>query len=367
MQKLTIQLWDEDKFTANRDAWNTLLSNSDADPLYLSWEWQHTWWQVFAQADMHLRLYAVYDENGTLVGIAPLYIEATTTARFLTSRRLQFIGNCWRTRDTMRTELLDFIVAKSRANEIIRAVLEHIHRNPEWDEFVMANLRMDSATYHALAQDRALPGCYLREAEQYPSYYLQTAGEFADYLAGLGKHTRLRLYNRRKQFDALGETHYHLVTDRLEEMFELLNRLHRQRWGYAAFENERLEFNARVAGLLAHRDGVYFSLLTLNNRPVSIQYNYNINGHIYNIQGGFDAALASKVAPGYLHFGYELERAFDSGTTIYDFLAGEGKSTDYKKHLTRTTLDIVDLQIIRDWKLKLLYRLYDRIKHSDQE
>lgn len=360
---ISIQLWDEGRFAAARSEWTALLENAEADRFFLSWEWMHSWWTIFAvPAKMQLRLYVAYDAHLRLIGIAPLYISTSKVTGGLMVRRLQFIGNCWRERDTMPTELLDFITMPDGTHRITRALLAQIYHDQEWDEFVLASLRTDSITYLALNQQHALPGCHLRKPQFQISYYLTTEGDFQDYLGRLGKNTRLKLYNRRKVLTTLGEVDYQSSSERLEEQFVLLNQLHEQRWGGAAFDKARLDFNLRVARLFAERQQVYFSTLSLSGQPISIQYNYNIDGHVYNLQAGFASGLNKKIAPGYLHFGYELEQAFHTDTKVYDFLAGEGMKTDYKRHLTGQSVETMDLQIIRSWYLKILYRVYDSIK-----
>lgn len=361
MNKIFIQTWDEKKFESSREEWTNLLEKSCSDQLFMSWEWQFTWWKTFALADqMQLRLYAAVDENNTLVGIAPLYLSTAHTKNIIKTRRLQFIGNCWRSRTTMPTELLDFIVAEENSTQVICAIFEHLRDSSEWDELMLANLRKDSATYGILTKNESLPGCYLRHAEEYDSYYLITNGEFKNYLGSRGKSTRLSLFNRRKILEATGKVTFRSLTEN-DKPFELLNNLHSMRWGKQVFSGDRLTFNAALATLLAQRGALRFSALCVDKTPISIQYNYTINNHVYNIQAGFDPSFHKKLALGYLHFGYEFEQAFSSQTHTYDFLAGDGKNTPYKQRLTNTALAIVDLQVVRKPLLRLLFRTYDKV------
>ncbi len=362
MSNIVVQTWDEKKFASCRDEWTRLLENSRSDQLFMSWEWQFTWWQMFAKKNqMQLRLYAAVDANNTLVGIAPLYLSTSYTKKIIPTRRLQFIGNCWRDRATMPTELLDFMVAKEQSQQVIRAIFAHLRASNEWDELILTNLRKDSETYEIARTEQTLPGCYLRHAEEYDSYFLDTTGDFEQYLAGLGKSTRLRLFNRRKILEASGRVNFRSLTDN-DEAFDLLNQLHAMRWGKPVFLCERLRFNVELAALLVDRGALRFSVLCVDSSPISIQYNYNINNHVYNIQAGFDPSFHKKLALGYLHFGYEIEQAFNDETLAYDFLAGQGKNTPYKQRLTDTALAIVDLQIVRKLPLKLLLRTYDGLR-----
>ncbi len=63
---------DESGFAALHDDWNALLARSRANTLFLTWQWQTTWWRCLGEGD--LWLLAWYDA-GRLVAIAPLYLH----------------------------------------------------------------------------------------------------------------------------------------------------------------------------------------------------------------------------------------------------------------------------------------------------
>ncbi len=361
MEQITIQNWSENQFKNSRHAWNLLLERSNSDPLFMSWEWQHTWWYIFSEPEkMQLQLLAAIDNKGNLVGLAPLYLSTAKSKKIIITRRLQFIGNCWRGKATMRTELLDFITDKSLSNDVIKAFYNHINTLSIWDELILTDLRKDSKTYQLLKKEKLIPKCYYRIAEEYKSFFVETTGSFDSYIKNLGKNTRLRLFNRRKILEKLGDIHFNPKQNSdIESQFGLLNHLHKKRWGKPIFREKRLLFNTTLAQLMAQRDAVCFSVLSIDDKPVSIQYNYLLDSHKYNIQAGFDENIHKKIALGYLHFGYEIEHACTSHITSYDMLAGDGKNTPYKERLTQSSINIVDIQIIRSRRVKYLYKLYD--------
>lgn len=364
MDNFNIHLWDEEQFRNSREEWTKLLEHSASDKLFMSWEWLFTWWDVFSETEtMQLKLIVAYDFNGKLVGIAPLYTSIVYTKKFFKTRRLQFIGNCWRGQKTMRTELQDFITDSSCALEVILAIYRYINNSPDWDELVLSDLDISSDTYRLLLNRKILKHAYYRYAEKFNSYYLGLKGEFSDYCVSLGKNTRLKLLNRRKVLESMGEVEFSDVADKdLSSTFELLNSLHAQRWGMPVFEGERLRFNLAVARLMSQKKALRFSVITLNSKPVSIQYNYVVDKREYNIQAGFDEKFHRKISLGYLHFGYEIEAAYKRGIQEYDFLAGEGKNTQYKERLTDTNKTIVSMQIVRNRLLRALYSVYDFIQ-----
>ena len=365
MENICILQWDEEKFLRSKDEWNELLSRSNADALFLSWEWQATWWKVFSDPEnMTLHIFAATASDGKLIGLAPLYSSTVTTKKIKTNR-LQFIGNCWRGKATMLTELLDFIVDKSNSKNITRDLCVDIFSQEHWDEFILPYLSLQSETYQSLIENKLYSKCYFRHAEKYNSYYLNTQGEFKKYTENLGKNTRLKLINRRALFEKLGNTTYErMLSDNIDDKFDLLNNLHSKRWTKPVFDGDRLLFNSTIAKLMAKKNCLNFSTLSIDNEPVSIQYNYVVNQHNYNIQAGFDEEFHNKISLGYLHFGYEIEASFHEKINVYDFLAGEGKNTQYKERLTNSYLGMVDLQIIRNPILKTLYRLYDFFKYK---
>ncbi len=338
-----------------------LLERSDSDPLFLSWEWQYTWWDIFSEPEqMQLQLFVAIDGNGRLVGIAPLYLSKTKSRKFITTRRLQLLGNCWRGKATMRTELHGFVTDKLISNEVVKLFYNHIATLANWDELVLSDLKKASNTYQLLVTENLLPNCYYRHAEEYDSFFVNANRSFDDYINSVGKKTRLRLFNRRKILEKLGDVLFESnQMDEIKNRFKLLNHLHSKRWGSSVFQGERLRFNETVAKLMVQREALSFSTLSVNNRPVSIQYNYTLKNHRYNIQAGFEESFHKKLALGYLHFGYEIEHACESTIECYDLLTGDGKNTPYKEQLTSSTLRLVTMQIIRNPLIKRLYQLYD--------
>lgn len=364
MSKLTVQLWNEKQFSSAQQEWNDLLSQSNADQFFLSWEWMHTWWTSFADSASQLLIYSVYNEQKELVGLAPLFVKQVISKRIIKTNRLQFIGSDWYNPKIMRTELLEFISVKSMEKAVISALLDEISHQNQWNELIFSDLRKDSETYQQLSNHTTLKKYYSRKYDSYKSYYLDTQQSFENYLKNLGKNTRLKLFNRRKILQEVGEVNYESFSQLpIEESFKQLNDLHKLRWDKDVFTKQKKLFNLKLAQLFNDKKSLKFSTLSVNGELCSIQYNFLINDHEYNIQAGFKTNLHKKLALGYLHFGFAIESACnDPNINTYDFLVGEGKNTDYKSHLTTTSLELTHVQIIRGGFAQIFYRLYDSLK-----
>ena len=59
-------------FWALKPEWNDLVRRSSSDTLFLTWEWQSTWWKHLGEGSL-LLLGFRHGDDGRLAGIAPLF------------------------------------------------------------------------------------------------------------------------------------------------------------------------------------------------------------------------------------------------------------------------------------------------------
>ena len=64
--------FESDGFWALKPEWNDLLQRSCCNTLFLTWEWQSTWWKHLGEGSL-LLLGFRSEDDGRLVGIAPLF------------------------------------------------------------------------------------------------------------------------------------------------------------------------------------------------------------------------------------------------------------------------------------------------------
>ncbi|WP_018719648.1 GNAT family N-acetyltransferase [Arhodomonas aquaeolei] len=363
---MTVAVWDEAAFAAARQPWERLVADSDADPLFLGWDWLHGWWQHFgAPGGATLRLLAVQDGDGSLCGIAPMMITAERVRGVLPSRRLQLVGNFWHGAETLPTEYADFIVRRDCAETAADTLLDYLLDHGHWGELVLAWARADGHAVHALRRRAAAEGFWLRDAEYRTSYAAETTGGFEDYLAALSRNTRPKLYNRRGQLARHGEVRVERLARRADVApgLALVNELHARRWGEAAYSGAALAFQQGLAEAVAASGGLWLSVLRVAGRPVSVLYNLRVGGRLYYLQGGFDETFDRRLSLGLLHLGYLLEAAFaDPRVHALDLLAGGGRKRQYKEALAPVRTALVDVQAVRQPLLSLAYRVRERIR-----
>lgn len=192
------------------------------------------------------------------------------------------------------------------------------------------------------------------------AHRLDLSDGFENFLSSLSQRSRLRIYNARKRLEAAGDVRF-IRADRqsLDRGFEALNGLHELRWGVPALTGLRGTHYADIANEQLDSGDLAMSFLLLNDEPIAAALNFR-SGHCeYGIQSGFRGDVVKRVSPGYLHIGYMLEQACRDGLRYFDFLAGEGKESDYKRHFKASERPIGSIQIVRSTGLTALYKAYD--------
>lgn len=361
MSDITItRITDSGQFRDMRAEWQALLEQSSVSPLFMSWAWQYSWWETWGER-LGLQLYLLVARRGDrLVGIAPLYLDRVALAGQLPVIRLQFIGNAFRRQDTVRTEYLEFISETGSADEVCNAFARQIADWDNWDEFVLCDLLSTTPTSQSMQSIAERHGWlkFVRMLDR--GVQVDTSGRFDDYLSGLGRNTRLKLYNRRKYLESLGRVELiHADSDTLDDLFSVLNKFHRERWGKDCFAGESLLFHKQFLQRHMESGSYDFECITVDGKPISAIYNVRAADTMFNLQSGFDTQFDSKLSLGTLHMGLAIEEAFsEKGIKAFDLLAGRGKNQFYKTHFNGEIVEFSTLQLVRRRLLKLVYRLY---------
>jgi CelD/BcsL family acetyltransferase involved in cellulose biosynthesis len=345
-------------FDGLEDAWRALHRAGACSSLFSSWEWQSNWWRVWGNG-RELRLYSFSDEAGRVVGIAPLYLQRVRFKKIIRLEQLQLIGNVYFTDGTVLSEYGD-VVAEPGYSDDVLAVLWQQLQGEDWDECVTPLLTSRSAFYRICRDESSRWS--LRHVElrcEGRGIRIDTQGGFEDYLAMLGKNTRLKLFNRRSLLQTLGAVELvYADQDAISEFLAMLNALDRLRWGRDCFGPASLDFHRSVAAAAAARGELRLSMLKVNGRVVSVLYNICFGGVEYNIQSAFEPGFHSKLSLGTLHMGYALERAFsDPGVCYFDLLFGNGKNEFYKRHYRGEEIEFFTLIASRSRKAAFKNRL----------
>jgi hypothetical protein len=355
-----VRMWAEEDFRHAEGEWQDLLGRSAADPLFMSWNWQWSWWSHHAASlNSTLWLFAAYSAHGELVGLAPMHLHRATHRGPVSAVRLETIGSSWRQRQRQAaySEYLDFIVDVGYEDVFFEALADAALRDHRWSDLVIANSKRGGSGARFVNQ-YLRDVCYVREADPLIAQLTALPETFAHYLKSLHPGVRRKMWNHRTR---LADPQLTAIdADRIADMFDRLNDFHSQRWGSQLFVAGFRAFHVDFARRCAERGMLRMSSLDVAGSTVSVMYNVRIGDTEYNIQSGFNRDGLKGASPGYLHFGFCLEQACAEGVGAFDFLAGAGRSRDYKRDFLTRETPLITLQAIRARPLAWLYKEYDR-------
>ena len=360
---LALRRWSVAEWLGNETTWNGLLTRSNADALFLSWEWLTLWWHCFGGAlSAAVDILAFY-RGSELVGLVPLYRRRVLRRSVVPAVSVQFIGASWREPGPMISEYLDVVAAANDADAVRRACAQVLMQERGWTEWVIGFTAAGRQWCEAFASSDPTQRPYVRDLDCMVSYQADLSGGFAAYLSGLRQSTRRSLFGLRRRLAAQGKVSFELLPpEQIESGFGDLNRLHQLRWQQPAFTGAALAFHTRLAHRLASRGELALSRLSVGGEVVSVLYDIRKGTRQYNIQLGFNPAFSGKLSLGLVHLGYAMEAAAERHVGIYDLLAGRGQRSDYKRHLSQTHGNLSCVQVLRGYLLPSLYRLHDRMR-----
>jgi CelD/BcsL family acetyltransferase involved in cellulose biosynthesis len=125
----TMVLRDAGKFASLEEEWAELYEEhcSSATP-FQSWAWLYSWWEHYGEG-YELRLIAIRDDGGLLVGMVPLMLEHRAGLG-----RLQFIGSG-------ATDYLDVLAREGWEETVMEAAVAALGRMDNWQVADLQELR----------------------------------------------------------------------------------------------------------------------------------------------------------------------------------------------------------------------------------
>lgn len=218
-----------------------------------------------------------------------------------------------------------------------------------WQQFYLPDILQHSEAEQHIFSLVTQPALRLHKQITEPAYAAQ-AQCFEDYLAQLGSNTRLAYFNRRKNLAQQGEVHFQNYTiETAYQAFALLNHFHCQRWGRPCYSSGSQQFMKNFCERLVTQGGSFIlQSMHVNGEAVSIIFDVIWQSTRYNFQSGYEENRYPKIALGAVHMGYGIEQAIANQQT-YDFMAGTGKNSDYKKRIATRTQGIASYAIERSY------------------
>ena len=355
---MNIREFDVNEFGLLETEWEGLLSKTHAHPLFLSWAWMYSWWNIYSNDNTDkLALMGVFDDDQKLILIAPLFIKRHNLLKgWLKCNSVRFIGS----NIGFRTEYLQFIVEDQCASNAIRFLLNELLDRYDIDEFSLNDIPIDSLTYKIVRDFSNNNGMYGRVLSSEQSYSINCNDSFESYVSGLGKNTRLKVFNRRKNIKKMGDIEVSVLGGgEIDKIVKIINEHHRARWGGVTINSKHIEF---LSSIKSQDIEIRSVVLSVDGADYGCTLDIIRNNTSNNMQSGFLQNSDNKISIGTLLFGYAIEHYCNSGVLYYDLLAGGGKNSDYKKRIADGYKVLESVHFIHSKKIKLIYYINDKAK-----
>lgn len=304
-------------FAALRPEWDGLLQRSRCDTLFLTWEWQSTWWKHLGEGDLFLLGFRA-DDDGRLVGIAPLFRVQTEAGHSV----LNVVG-C---RDV--SDYLDLIVERGQEDAVYEALLETLDRQaPAWDMVDFCNIPQDSLTFARLKELADARGYQTRVEVEDVCPIIQLPATWDEYLELLDKKQRHEVRRKLRRAEAEADARFMVVgpdQDLKREMQDFI-RLHQASTpDKDQFMDPKMQrFFFDVARILQGRGWLQLAFIVLDGQKAASLLSFDYGNAILVYNSGYDPTQFAHLSPGWVVTARCIEHAIALGRRTFDFLRGD--------------------------------------------
>jgi CelD/BcsL family acetyltransferase involved in cellulose biosynthesis len=287
--------------------WGSLLAKGDADCLFLTWEWQKTWWDVFARGELRI---VVASQDGVPIAIAPLFYDG---------KMLFFVGSGG-------SDYLDFI-GETAEEGLLTSLLEAARHSV--DEFVGFRF------YHVPEWSQTAKR--LQEVSRNLGLELFDEGDLPAPLLGISRDLAMAHDVTRKKSLLQSEryflNHGSLVVKHVSRADEILPSLdaffrqHINRWSETPYPSLFLDPNWRrfykqLAVSMTDRDWIRFTQIDWNDQPIAFHFGFFYREEFLYYKPTFEIQLAKR-SPGQVLLRQLILAAIAEGARIFDFGLGD--------------------------------------------
>jgi CelD/BcsL family acetyltransferase involved in cellulose biosynthesis len=302
-------------FEALQSEWNLLLPHNATNEIFLTWEWQTTWWWAYQPGS--LWIVAARDERGILVGIAPWFIEQP-------DRVVRTIG-CEEV-----TDYLDVLAAPATCAAFYVALADFlVAHSADYSRIDLCNILVGTPTLDAMPRLLTERGFAVEIKQEDVSPFIPLPEDFEGYLDQLDKKQRHELRRKmRRAENTEDETiawymvgPQHDLAAETEKFLRLMAASQPLKAQFLQEAGHRRFFPA-IIRRLAECGWLQLSFLTVDGDPAATYLNFDFDNRILVYNSGIVPEKYAHLSPGIVLLCYNIRHAIEQGRTVFDFLQG---------------------------------------------
>jgi len=309
-----------------QDIWNELLHQGPVDEIFLTWEWQKTWWETFGRGKL---LLIAAEEKGKPLAIAPLFSD---------EGMIFFVGSGG-------SDYLDFIGEITNPEVLENMLLAAINLTPDFCGFRFYHVPDDSPTGLILEKVAIRKNWQYYDEGFLPSPFMDIKNMPQQAEQAIRKKSLVRHENWFIKMGGLRISHFFKSEDILPHLDGFFDQ-HVSRWESTPFpslfkaEIQRT-FYKRICEEIAQTSCLQFTVITWQDKPVAYHFGFWYQNKFLWYKPCFDITLA-KHSPGEVLIRQLLLQTIKEHADIFDFGLGD---EDFKKRFSTHT------RIVRTWGL----------------
>ena len=299
-------------FDSVNEIWHALLGRRPWKSIFLTPEWQSTWWQRFDDGTADLKLLTVGPASDPL-GLAPLALTGST---------LTFVGD---------TDLFDYHDVIDVAPGFHELLVECLKDEP-WQTMDLRSIPAFSPTVAALPAALRSIGCEVTIQEEDVVPGLELPSTWEEYLANLKKKDRHELRRKLRRLEAAGDVRVveadgNMLEQEFDVFHDLMAESREEKRDFMLPERE--EFFRSIITWAHSADFLRLQFLELNGEKVAAVLSFDYDGRRLLYNSGF-RLQHGQLAVGLMLKALCIKDAIERGLTYFDFLRGP---EPYKYHL----------------------------------
>jgi len=287
--------------------WNSLLANGSSDVVFMTWEWQSTWWDVFGRGQL---LLIVAEQEGEPIVLASFFAEYGM---------IYFVGSGG-------SDYLDFIGNIPDAL-VLDGLLELAMQNVDgFSGFQFFHIPEESKT-HFLLQEVAKKRSWKLYDEggwTCPRLEIDLFPEHA--LACTRKKSLLRHEAYFQKNGELQVEHFYTSQDILPHL-DIFFEQHTSRWAVTPFpslflDEKQKDFFTHLTNTATNVGWLRFTKLTWNEEAIAYHFGFHYQGNFFWYKPTFAINLA-RHSPGEVLLRHLLLQAMEERARVFDFGLGD--------------------------------------------
>jgi CelD/BcsL family acetyltransferase involved in cellulose biosynthesis len=298
--------------------WNGLLPHNATNEIFLTFQWQHTWWNVYQPGDLWV---IVARDADRVVGVANWFIEAET-------RTIRSIG-C-----VDVTDYLDVLVVPDYREAFFTALADYlVEHSDDYSKIDLCNAPSGASILEYMPRLLSERGFSVQVKHEDVCPIIRLPADFEAYLSGLDKKQRHEVRRKLRRIEGEGDriAWYVVGMDHdleleIDKFISLMRASHPEKAKF--LQNPRNEaFFRAIMPRLAACGWLQLIFLTVDGVPAATYFNFDYNNRILVYNSGLMPDEYAYLSPGIVLLTYNIQYAIAEGKQVFDFLQG---NEDYK-------------------------------------